>query len=169
MNCTQCGTQNPENGTFCVGCGQALQAAPAPQYAPPLQYAPAAEAPVDDEAKDAQDNKIMGILAYLNLLVLVPIFAAKNSKFAKFHANQGIVLAAGNIAIWILQRILGAIFPYRWTSVYVYSRGPVYGIINAIFWIASIGIWVLAIIGLISAIKGEKKELPLIGKIKILK
>ena len=28
-------------------------------------------------AKDAQDNKAMGILAYLGILVLVPIFAAK--------------------------------------------------------------------------------------------
>lgn len=169
MICTQCGTQNPDNGAFCVGCGQALQQA-APQYAPPpQQYAAPAAAPVDDEAKDAQDNKIMGILAYLSWLVLVPIFDAKDSKYAKFHANQGVVLAAGELAIWILQAIVRAIFPYHYSATLLYTRGPIYGILSAVFWIAQIGLYVLAIIGLLAAIKGEKKELPLIGKFKILK
>ena len=41
---------------------------------------------------DIQNNKAMGILSYIGLLVLIPIFAAKDSKFARFHANQGLVL-----------------------------------------------------------------------------
>ena len=41
---------------------------------------------------DAEKNKIFGILAYLGILCLVPIFAAKDSPFAKYHANQGLVL-----------------------------------------------------------------------------
>ena len=42
--------------------------------------------------QDIAQNKAMAILAYLGILVLIPIFAAKNSAFAKFHANQGLIL-----------------------------------------------------------------------------
>ena len=44
------------------------------------------------EQEDIQNNKTMAILAYIGILVLIPIFAAKESKFARFHANQGLVL-----------------------------------------------------------------------------
>ncbi|MCL2300299.1 MAG: zinc ribbon domain-containing protein [Firmicutes bacterium] len=171
MICTQCGTQNPDNGAFCVGCGQSLQAAaPAPQYAPPQQYAqppqyaqqpPQYAAPVDDEAKDAQDNKLMGILSYLGFLWLVPIFAAKESKFAKFHANQGLVLFILEVAYGIVNGILSAIF-----YAISWRLGSIMGTILGLVYI---GIAVLAILGIVNAVKGEKKELPLIGKIKILK
>ena len=60
--------------------------------------------------KDAQDNKAMGILAYLGILVLVPIFAAKESPFARFHANQGLVLLIAEAAYGIAVAILSAIF-----------------------------------------------------------
>ena len=33
----------------------------------------------------------MAILAYFGILVLIPILAAKDSKFARFHANQGLL------------------------------------------------------------------------------
>ena len=49
--------------------------------------------PVENNAQtevtpeDVQNNKVFAILAYIGILVLVPIFAAKESKFARFHAN----------------------------------------------------------------------------------
>jgi hypothetical protein len=43
MYCNQCGTQNREGASFCKGCGQRLQAAPAP---PPVE--PAAPEPLPD-------------------------------------------------------------------------------------------------------------------------
>ena len=43
------------------------------------------------ESQDIQDNKVMNILAYIGILVLVPIFAAKNSKVARFSSNQGLI------------------------------------------------------------------------------
>lgn len=49
------------------------------------------------DAPDIQNNKVMAILAYLSWLVLVPLFGAKDSKFAHFHCNQGIVLAIAEI------------------------------------------------------------------------
>ena len=157
MTCTQCGAQNPDNGAFCVGCGQPLAA----QQASPLppQYAAPEAAPADNEAQDAQDNKVMGILAYIGILVLVPIFAAKESAFAKFHANQGVVLwiaaIAGNIVFAILGAILGLL-----------HLAFIGSILTGVFGLA---ILVFVVLGIMNAAKGEKKELPLIGGIKILK
>ncbi|MDR1222577.1 MAG: hypothetical protein LBL07_06820 [Tannerella sp.] len=105
------------------------------------------------DPKDVQDNKVMAILAYLGILVLVPIFAAKESPFARFHANQGILLFIVSIVFYIIYYILLFTVP----------------VIALIFSILSIGILILAIIGIINAAKGEMKELPIIGKYSILK
>lgn len=40
--------------------------------------------------QDIDQNKIMGILSYFGILVLIPIFAAKESPFARFHANRAL-------------------------------------------------------------------------------
>lgn len=102
---------------------------------------------------DIEQNKVFAILAYLSILVLVPILGAKESKFARFHANQGLVLFIAAIAIGIVIGILQLI--------------PVLGII--VGWIISIALLVLCIIGIVNACNGKAKELPLIGGIKILK
>jgi uncharacterized membrane protein len=112
------------------------------------------------DPKDVQDNKIMAILSYLGILVLVPIIAAKESPFARFHANQGLVLLIASIAysivVWIITIILALIL-------------PVLAFIGTLLGVVSIVFFVLAIIGIINAAKGEAKELPIIGKYKIIK
>ena len=108
------------------------------------------------DPKDAQDNKLMAILAYLGILFLVPYLAAKESPFAKFHANQGCTLFIVEIAISILATVLGYIPFIGW-------------ILAILMYLLSLGCFVLAILGIINAAKGEAKEIPLIGKYKILK
>ena len=112
-------------------------------------------------AKDAQDNKAMGILAYLGILVLVPIFAAKESPFARFHANQGLVLLIAEAAYGIVVAILSAIFLAISLRLWL--------VINTILGILWIAFAVWAILGIVNAAKGEMKPLPIIGGIKILK
>jgi len=113
------------------------------------------------DPKDAQDNKVMGILAYLGILVLVPIFAAKESPFARFHANQGLVLVIALIAIYIVVAILAAILIFISYALAI--------LVTLLYLVVWLGWVVFAIIGIINASKGEMKELPLIGKIKIIK
>ena len=98
----------------------------------------------------------MGILAYIGILVLVPIFAAKNSRYARFHANQGLVLLICGAAVIITLSILG-IIPYV---------GIVFRIISYLAGLAFAG---LVVFGIVHVAKGRAKELPLIGKFRILK
>ena len=100
------------------------------------------------DVADAEQNKVMGILAYLGILFIVPLVAAKDSPFAKYHANQGLVLFLFGLAIGVLWAI----------PVLNLIVGPIGGLAHI----------VLAIIGITNAAKGEMKPLPLIGGIKIL-
>lgn len=87
------------------------------------------------------DRKTTGIVAYLTWIGLLIALIFGDREGAKFHLNQAIV-------IW-LAGLLGGI--------------PLVG------WIWGIFCFVCAIIGLIGAINGEEKEVPLLGKIKLLK
>ena len=61
------------------------------------------------DPNDINQNKIMAILAYFGILVVIPILAAKESKFARFHANQGLVLFIASVAYWIMLEIIKSI------------------------------------------------------------
>ena len=116
-----------------------------PKVEEPKVAEPEVEAPKNN---DVDSNKLFAILAYFGILVLIPIFVAKDSKFARFHANQGLILIIGEIAASIIAAI------------------PHLGWIGSI---VSLICFIFAIIGIINAAKGEFKELPYIGKYQILK
>ena len=100
-----------------------------------------------------QRNKGLAVLSYFGLLILIPVFIARNDPFVRYHINQGLVLFLVDIICGILGSIIGAI--------------PVVG--GIITLALGIVIFVLFIIGIINAVKGEMKPLPLIGGIEILK
>lgn len=105
---------------------------------------------------DVEANRAMGILAYLSWLVLIPIFAAKDSKFARFHVNQGLVLAIAETVIIALCRILKNLFLIGW----------VFGVIEALVGLVA---FILVILGIVNAANGRAKELPFIGSFKLFK
>ena len=155
--CGKCGAQLEDGVAFCPQCG-------APTGAAPVQGTPLAA------QSDAEQNKAMGILAYLGFLCLVPIFAAKDSKFARFHANQGLVLLIAEVVYGIVVAIISNIL---WGIVWgSFSGLGMYGVVSAVVTILGI-LWiafgVLAVLGIINAAGGKEKPLPIIGKITILK
>lgn len=91
-----------------------------------------------EEQKDIEENKIFAALSYLGILVLVPLLAKKESKFAMFHAKQGLVLLVGWIIAWLL------------SFVFI---GFILDVILIIF-----SIW-----GIVNAATGKYTKLPLIG------
>ncbi len=110
---------------------------------------------------DAEKNKIFGIVAYLSILWLVPLLVAKNSPFARYHANQGFTLFILGVAIWIVEAVLNAIF-------YMILPGG-FGIISLVLGFVWLGVLVLVVMGILNAARGKCVPLPLIGGFKILK
>ena len=103
----------------------------------------------------------MAVLAYFGILVLIPILAAKESKFARFHANQGLILLITGVAYSIFVHVVIKIVAFI-----SYALAGIVGIALGLAWLLLL---VLAIIGIINAVKGEFKQLPLIGQFQILK
>lgn len=98
---------------------------------------------------DAEKNKWMGVIAYF--IFFVPLLVDSDSEFGKFHANQGLNLFLLSLAV----TILGSIIPFVGWFIIL----PIGGILCL----------VLAIMGIINAVNGEMKELPLIGGIHLIK
>lgn len=107
-------------------------------------------------AEDCQDNKGMAIIAYLGILVLIPLFAAKKSPFARFHTNQGLLLFIAGIIVGLINLIFQAI-PVLGTIIYILCM------------VIDIILVILMVIGIVNAATGKAKDLPLIGTIRILK
>lgn len=108
------------------------------------------------DPQDIQQNKAMGILAYIGPLVFVPMFAAKQSKFAQYSAEQGIMLFIAAVAISILSFIFGLI--------------PVIGtVFSILFYLLDVGITVLMVLGIVFSAQGKAKDLPIVGQFKLIK
>lgn len=90
------------------------------------------------------DAKTTGIIAYFTWIGWVVALCVGDKEGAMFHINQALVInlfALGLVLSWI----------------------PLIG------WLYSIFIFVCWVMGLIFACQGEEKEVPLIGKIQIMK
>ncbi len=111
-------------------------------------------------AEDVDQNRIFGILAYLGIFVLVPVIVAKDSPFAKYHANQGLVLFLIEIVLSVSLAIV---------NIIVYSVLPILHILTALLEFVYLVPFVLVILGIINAAQGKCVPLPVIGGIKLLK
>ena len=168
--CGKCGAQVNEGVKFCPSCGASTEIPKeetTQQTGQQTDFSAkiaglnnTADNTAQFDAQDIQNNKAMAILAYIGILVLIPLFAAKESKFARYHTNQGLVLCIAEIAYGIAYGILSSIMlAISWR---LYSLVSIIGLIGLVF-------LVLLIIGIMNAANGRAKELPIIGKFKILK
>lgn len=121
----------------------------------------------DFDKADIEQNKVMAILSYFGILVFIPIFAAKDSKFARYHANQGLTLFIALFGWWIVDYILTMLLrSLLWRGLGLWE---IYSLCGTVLNLVYIVFTVLAVIGIINALNGKAKELPVIGKYKILK
>lgn len=97
---------------------------------------------------DIEKNKVMAGLAYI--IFFLPLLACPDSKFGKFHANQGLLLLIVGFVGGIILSVIPII---GWLLL------PVFSIVVLIF----------GVIGLVNGLSGKAKELPIIGKYKLLK
>lgn len=100
------------------------------------------------DPQDIQTNKAMGILAYIGPLVFIPMCACKQSKFAQFNSEAGVML-------FIAEVILGALgfIPY----------------LGILFYLLEVGVSAIAIMGIVYAATGKAMELPIVSQCKFIK
>ena len=189
--CDQCGAQIQEGAAFCPQCGASKAPAaapaqpqqpvqPAPQYQQPsqpqqpaasagAQKQPYAEMPEGEyDPRDIEENKIMAFLAYV--IFLIPLFAAKDSKFARFHANQGLLALITDAALLIVYFIIWIVLFFLMMFILPGEIFSLVVILLGLGWLVVLAAAAaLNIMGIINALTGKAKQLPVIGKFKIIK
>ncbi|MCH5281717.1 MAG: hypothetical protein J1E61_09630 [Lachnospiraceae bacterium] len=91
------------------------------------------------------DAKTTGIIAYLTFIGWVLALCLGDKEGAKFHINQALVVNLFGVGAFVI------------------------GWIPFIGWLYGVFVLVCGIMGLIFACQGEEKEVPLLGKIIIMK
>ncbi|WP_312697845.1 DUF4870 domain-containing protein [Sphingobacterium mizutaii] len=93
-----------------------------------------------------QDNKGIGIISYLTWIGLLLAFILnreKNDPFVKFHIRQ-------NLGLFVLGLVAGVLH-------YIPAVGGI------VAYVAFTALFIFWVIGLIAAINGKEKEVPIIG------
>jgi len=168
--CTKCGNEMKEDAKFCPACGEPANGASAGRENKNGSSTVAGEAYQNAKSKvetvlntkdatgeydkdDIENNKVICALAYIPILFFLPLIACpKDSKFAKFHANQGLLLLILAIVCNVIGSLIGLI-PFVGTIVWILLE------------IVLVGAFLF---GLINTLQGKAKELPLIGGIRLI-
>ena len=141
--CENCGRNIENEVKFCSTCGSDFESDRKQRRS-------------SFDREDIQNNKLMAAFAYMGILVLIPIFAAKESKFARYHARQGLILLTVEIIFsacyWMLSLIVLSI---SWRLYFIIK---IAGMASYVF-------LVLAVIGISNAVSGRVRKLPVIGNI----
>ncbi|HBL39320.1 TPA: hypothetical protein DDZ10_01470 [Candidatus Uhrbacteria bacterium] len=94
--------------------------------------------------KDIEENKLVAAIGYLGVLCLVPLLLKKDSPYAKHHGKQGLVITIAWVLLWI-----GNIIP----------------VLGQIVWfVGSIALLILVVMGMMKAMAGETWVMPYLGK-----
>lgn len=108
------------------------------------------------DSGDIKSNTLMALCAYISWLVLIPYFLCKDSRYVRFHVNQGLVLAVVESICVVALAVLGSI-PFI---------GIVFRILNTI---AKLIFILASCYGVFGVVRGLAKEMPVIGNIHIIK
>jgi uncharacterized membrane protein len=183
--CGKCGAQLAEGAKFCPQCGaqtaQTQSEQPGQQAQGQQDWTQQAQQTFNNfnntanttgefDPQDIQRGKGIAWLSYLGILFLIPLFGSQNSKFCRYHANQGLVLLIFEIAYWIAFGIISGIFLGIAYATFSIGLITVWNVISTILRaVGSIWMLVFIILGIVNAANGQAKELPIIGGIKIIK
>ena len=98
---------------------------------------------------DVKNGKAPAVLSYFLVGILWWLLDEKLKKnaFVKFHVKQGLVLLIASVALSVA----------GWVLVFI----PVIGWIAQV--VLQIGLFVLWVMGILGAVQGKTKEVPLLG------
>lgn len=102
------------------------------------------------------DTRVFAGLSYLSILFVVPWVAKREDQFVMFHVKQGVTLFLAEVVVavilWLLDSFLTAVFSFGVLTLM--------SILSKLAWIFFATV---SVVGLYFALKGVKKELPLLA------
>lgn len=114
------------------------------------------------EQEDLKGKKFTACLSYLFWFAVIPMIYSTESKFIKYHANQGFVLATVETIFLVIMVIVSKIL---WSVSRATSL-----LVETTMLMVFVGVFgVLSVIGIFNVIRGKEKPIPTFGHIKLLK
>lgn len=169
MKCPKCGYETITKVNFCPSCGYDLSK-PYEEEVIEASFEEKEEVKEKEvkeekttsydysdnmyDMKDIEENKVFALFSYLGFLFIIPLIARPNSKYCKFHVNQGIILCIVNAIVGVLSSAL--------LNIELITLSHIISALDLIM----LG---FTVYGIYNAVTGNAKELPLIGKYRILK
>ncbi len=93
---------------------------------------------------EAENGRVMAIVGYINVLFLILLFFMRGNRFARYHANQSVLL--------FLTGLIGGLL-----SLIPFLGWMLFGIVYVFC-------WVCRILGILHAVQLRAAPLPVIGE-----
>ena len=107
---------------------------------------------VAEKSSTGLDANVAAALTYIPIIAIVFLVIEKGSRLVKFHAVQSL----GLLVAWMV----------AWFALAILAMVPVLGWATLLLWpLVAIGMFVIWLIALLKAFKGEWWKLPVIGDI----
>lgn len=113
------------------------------------------------ETVDFVNEKFLAVISYFGFF-MISLFPKHDTKFTRYHANQGLVLAIMTLAFELVLQLIR--FPF--TAFNAFDALHIVNIVLAI--VGTLAPAFFIIIGALNAYNGSCKPLPLFGKIRII-
>lgn len=104
-------------------------------------------------SEDIRNNSALAAVSYIPILFVLPLILRPNSTFARFHANQGLILL-------IVEIVLGAV-------VRLISFIPLISLLANT--VCGLVMFAYFLYGFVNTLNGKAKDLPFIGGIRFIK
>jgi len=154
--CTKCGTQISDTTQFCPSCGQEQSGLK------PAQPNPGNPTPATQNPSSGISQNLAALLSYsLGWLTGLIFYFLDRRPYVRFHAAQSMVVFGG---IHIIRILLAAVFGFGWWMGGMHGWSHM-GVAGPLFALIGIGSFVLWIVCMVKAYKGERFKLPLAGDI----
>ena len=159
--CSHCGINVSDGKTYCPYCGQSVKAHVYNNARGEKAYEGNGNAHTADwqdynryrddgfSKRDVDENRIVAMLSYFNILLIIPLLLKPRSQYVRFHCNQGILLLLMTILISIISKS-----PFL---------GGLFGFVGSIF------VFLCFAYGVLNALTGNARPLPIIGMFTIIK
>ena len=156
MRCPKCDFEISKKENFCPYCGHDLNDNKTKEEKDINQTFTSTYTEDGYETEDIEKNKIIALFSYLSFLFIIPLIVAPNSKYARFHINQGIILCITNVICGVISGFLE----------FIPGLENIYDLTGTAL---DILMTCLCVYGIYNAVNGKVKKLPVIGNFNILK
>lgn len=113
----------------------------------------------EEKQMPKKSDSVWAVLAYLSVLLLLPLLKRKKSAFVSYHVNQGLVLLVLEFCCSNILLLLGGML--------VIAIPSSYAAISTVLLICGLFFLLCHVVGIVHACCRKKRGVPILGEIRL--